>query len=168
MNSISMSTVIPIVISAMMTYALGSYVLMGKRFSKQDPRISSANYRFTKQFLPFIGLILLFSVLFFVASALGLVQLYRYVSYALVGFWLLSNYLLNKRYGHPSVKNEMPKIGVLNLNRILVGLLIPLIAFTLLDELLNLPKIYLQVSWIVFIAVFIASLFWAEKSRNNK
>jgi hypothetical protein len=44
MNSDVMSNLIPIIVSATMTYVLGSYVVLGNHFPNQDPRISSANY----------------------------------------------------------------------------------------------------------------------------
>jgi uncharacterized membrane protein len=167
MNGEVVSNLIAIIVSAMMTYGLGSYLVLSRRFPGKDPRITSSRFTFSQKLFPLLGFIGIFAALFVGANALGLAEVYRYFGYTLVGFWSVVNYYLNKRYGRLGANEEPPKIGSMKLTTLLVGLCILLVIFTLLGGFLNFPKFYSQLAWIAFMVIFIVSIVWVRRSRKK-
>jgi drug/metabolite transporter (DMT)-like permease len=143
------------------------YFILSRRFPNEDPRLVSGRFTLRQQLIPLILAIVASGAFFILAKSLGFIDVVKYGVNILVVLSLAVNFYLNKRYGRLGANQEPPKIGKARVTPLLIGLLITVMFFIFISGFFHLPSIYPTLALLLFLAVFISSIFWVRHSRRK-
>jgi hypothetical protein len=158
---------IVVIAGGVVTYSLFTYLILSQRFPNEDPRLVSGRFTLRQQLIPLILALIVSVILFILAKSLGFIDVVKYGVNILVFFSLAVNYYLDKRYGRLGANQEPPRIGKARVTSLLIGLLITVMLFTFISGFFHLPSIYPIIALLLFLAVFISSIFWVRRSRKR-
>lgn len=111
---------------------------------------------------------IVFVALFFVARYLGWIDVFRYLSLILGLVHAYVNRYLNKRYGQLGANEPATKIGKIRFTTLLMVIIFSFMMVALISGFMNFPGYYLEVSFLIFIALISELIVWTKAFTLQK
>jgi hypothetical protein len=141
------------------------HLTASKRFPNEDPRRAWAKLPWQTQVLPLLILAIVYAGVFVLAKTLNLLAVYQgillIVFAAAVTYHFVKARHWNKQFGNPVQNVKVANIPVMTL---FIGLMLFVGIAAFLIGLLKLPAIYLYLTFVIFIALFVSIIVWGRKS----